>query len=81
MDENRQAQLRQLPGVDRVLEFGADEGHFDHIPKSVLIPAIRAAIDALRAQIMESDVPPDSSCFSRIALVAEVKSRPDKPWP
>lgn len=75
MDENRQAQLKQLPGVDRVLEFGADEGHFDHIPKSVLIPAIRAAIDALRAQIMESDVPLDSSCFSRIALVAEVKKQ------
>ncbi|MBR9985213.1 MAG: L-seryl-tRNA(Sec) selenium transferase [Desulfosarcina sp.] len=75
MDENRQARLKQLPGVDRILAFGADEGDFDHIPKSVLIPAIRAAIDALRTQIMESDLPPDGSCFSRIALVAEVKKR------
>ena len=75
MDENRQARLKQLPGVDRILELGADEGHFDHIPKSVLIPAIRAAIDALRVQIIESDAPPDSSCFSRNALVAEVKKQ------
>jgi L-seryl-tRNA(Ser) seleniumtransferase len=75
MDENRQARLKQLPGVDRILEFGAAEGHFDQIPKSVLIPAIRDAINALRAQILESDVPPDSGCFSRSTLVAEVKKQ------
>ena len=75
MDKNRQAQLKQLPGVDRILEFGAEDGHFDQIPKSVLIPAIRAAIDALRVQIIESDAPPDSSCFSPNALVAEVKKQ------
>ncbi len=78
MDKNRQAQLKQLPGVDRILEFGAEDGHFDQIPKSVLIPAIRAAIDALRAQILESDVPPDSNCFSHSALVAEVKNQAER---
>jgi len=75
MDDNKQAQLKQLPGVDRILEYGADGRHFNDIPKSVLIPAIRAAIDGLRAQILTSKVPPDSSCFSRNALVAEVKVR------
>jgi L-seryl-tRNA(Ser) seleniumtransferase len=49
--------------------------HFDHIPKSVLIPAIRAAIDALRTQIKKSEVSPENSSFSRIALVEEVKQR------
>ena len=75
MDDNKQAQLKQLPGVDRILEYGADGRHFNDIPKSVLIPAIRAAFDGLRAQILTSKVPPDSSCFSRNALVAEVKVR------
>lgn len=75
MDEHKQAQLKQLPGVDRILEYGADGGHFDDIPKSVLIPAIRAAIDGQRAQILASEVPPDSSCFSRKTLVAEVKAQ------
>ena len=78
MDKNRQAQLKQLPGVDRVLEFGSEDGQFDQIPKSVLIPAIRAAIDALRAQILESDVPSDSNGFSHSALVAEVKKQAER---
>ncbi|WP_319404772.1 L-seryl-tRNA(Sec) selenium transferase [uncultured Desulfosarcina sp.] len=75
MDETKQAQLKQLPGVDRILEYGAEGGHFDPIPKSVLIPAIRASIDALRTQILKSEIPPDSSCFSRSVLVREVKMR------
>jgi L-seryl-tRNA(Ser) seleniumtransferase len=75
MDENRQAHLKQLPGVDRILEYGAQGGHFAHVPKSVLIPAIRAAIEALRTQIIESEHPPDSSRFSLSALVAEVKTQ------
>jgi len=75
MDENKQAQLKQLPGVDRIIEYGADGEHFDHIPKSVLIPAIRATIDALRTQVLTSEVAPDSSSFSHIALVEEVKQR------
>ena len=80
MDENKQAQLKQLPGVDRILEYGTEGGHFDHIPKSVLIPAIRAAIDALRTQILKSEVSPESSSFSRIALVERVKQRCTPTW-
>ncbi len=75
MEEKKQAQLKQLPGVDRILEYGADRRHFDDIPKSVLIPAIRASIDALRSQILESDTPLDSSRFSHHTLAAEVKDR------
>lgn len=61
--------------MDRILEYGADGGHFDGIPKSILIPAIRAAIDSLRARIMESDIPLDSGRFSRKTLVAEAGDR------
>jgi L-seryl-tRNA(Ser) seleniumtransferase len=75
MDENKQAQLRRLPGVDRILEYGADGRYFDGIPKSVLIPAIRAAIDDLRAMVLSSERPLDSDRFSRESLVADVKKR------
>ena len=73
MDPDKQAQLKQLPGVDRILEYGASGGHFDAIPKSVLVPAIRSAIDAWRTRIMQSDTPPDSNAFSPAALVVEVR--------
>lgn len=75
MDENKQALLKQLPGVDRILEFAADGQQFDHIPKSVLIPAIRGAVDLLRGQILESKTPPDSRCLSLESLVAVVKEQ------
>ena len=75
MDENKQAQLKRLPGVDRILECGAEGGQFAGIPKSVLTPAIRTAIDTLRARILASEGPVDSSCFSDSALVADVEAQ------
>lgn len=75
MDENRQTQLKRLPGIDRILEFGAEGGHFEAIPKSVLIPAIRAVVDTLRTRIIESEIPLNDDSFARGALVAEVKAR------
>lgn len=73
MDENKQAQLKRLPGVDRILECGTEGGQFADIPKSVLIPAIRAVIEALRTSILESAAPVGDGCFSMATLVAEVK--------
>ncbi len=78
MDEHKQAMLKQLPGVDRILEYGADGHHFDDLPKSVLIPAIRAAIDALRTRILNAEVLPDRSCLSRNAVMTEVKARANR---
>jgi L-seryl-tRNA(Ser) seleniumtransferase len=75
MDEIQQTQLKRLPGVDRILAYGTEHGHFDKIAKSVLITAIRAAIDALRSRILASPVPLDDHCFSPDALVAEVMSQ------
>jgi len=75
MDEHKHAQLKRLPGVDRILEYAANGGQFDNIPKSVLIPAIRTAIDTLRTRILKSEVPLDGSRFSRQALVATVKQQ------
>ena len=74
METRKQTLLRQLPGVDRILAHGTDGRHFDGIPKSVLIPAIRAIIDDLRARIMASEAPLTPDCFSTDALVDQVKA-------
>jgi L-seryl-tRNA(Ser) seleniumtransferase len=75
MNEARQTQLKKLPGVDRVIEYGAKDGQFDDIPKSVLIPVIRSVIDALRSRILASADPLDEQLFSRRHLVSRVKKR------
>jgi L-seryl-tRNA(Ser) seleniumtransferase len=73
MDKDKQAQLKQLPGVDRILACGSDGQHFEDIPKSVLIPTIRATIDALRKEILESKTPLESGRFSPEELTEAVK--------
>ncbi|MGD9308844.1 MAG: L-seryl-tRNA(Sec) selenium transferase [Desulfosarcina sp.] len=75
MEQSKQQLLRQLPGVDRILEHGAGGKHFDDIPKSVLIPAIRATIDELRTDILASTDPVSSDRFSPDALIETVKQR------
>ncbi len=74
MDTGKQARLKQLPGVDRILAHGTDGRHFDGIPKSVLVPAIRTVIDDLRTRIMASDAPLPPEPFSADALVARAKA-------
>ena len=75
MDKTKQAQLKKLPGVDRIVEAGKKKGHFDGIPKSVLIPAIRTVVEDLRNQVLHSKEPVDDIFFSDTTLIAEVKNR------
>jgi L-seryl-tRNA(Ser) seleniumtransferase len=78
MEDQIKAQLKQLPGVDRVLEYGAEDGSLDGIPKSVLIPAIRTVIGALRTRVMASSAPVGSHSFSKKVIVDQVKKRAAK---
>jgi len=71
MDKTKQAQLKQIPGVDRILEYGNQGNQFEDFPKSVLLPAIRQAIDALRTAVLNSPAPLDGSHFSMENLLAE----------
>ena len=75
MDEYKQVQLRQLPGVDRILEYGTHHGQFENIPKSVLIPSIRRTIEHLRQVILTSDQALDEASFSLGALAIKVCDR------
>lgn len=69
MDKTKQAQLKQIPGVDRILEHGNQGNQFEALPKSVLLPAIRQAIDALRTAVLNSPTPLDADRFSMEELV------------
>ncbi len=75
MDERQASQLRQLPGVDRIIAHTASDKRFDDVPKSVLIPAIRAAVESLRARIVASADLLDEQSFSRQAIAADVLER------
>ena len=75
MDEHKQALLKQLPGVDRVLEYGTRAGRFEDIPKSVLIRSIRETIDALRKKILASDKAVDDEWFSTRTLAEDARAR------
>jgi L-seryl-tRNA(Ser) seleniumtransferase len=75
MDKSKQTQLKQLPGVDKIIEAGTQNGHFDTIPKSVLIPAIRSVIEDLRNQVLNAKSPIEDDCFSTKSLVGQVKKR------
>lgn len=75
MDEYKQVQLRQLPGVDRILEYGTNHGQFENIPKSVLIPSIRGTVEHLRQVILASEQALDEASFSLDALVIKVCDR------
>ncbi len=69
MDANKQSQLKQLPGVDRVLEWGTRGGQFDNIPKSVLVASIREAIETLRQRVLSTDQLLADECFAPQTVV------------
>lgn len=70
MDSQLKAQLKRLPGIDRIIERGLSGGQFTAIPRSVLTPAIRSTVDDLRHAILEAEVPLSEDRFSLDRLVA-----------
>ncbi|MDL2274736.1 L-seryl-tRNA(Sec) selenium transferase [Desulfosarcina sp. OttesenSCG-928-G10] len=78
MNETRHLYLKQLPGVDRILAHGTAGQLFDAIPKSVLVPAIRAEIESLRQRILTATAPLSADIFSPEVIAAAVKQRADE---
>jgi len=52
INTHQQNLLRQLPGVDRVLEAAAQDSDFNDRPKSVLVDSCREVIEGLRKVIL-----------------------------
>ncbi len=61
--KHQQALLRKLPGVDHVLTLIAEDDYFADIPQSVIVAAVRRAIDAMRRSILtgQAGLAPDAA--------------------
>ncbi len=53
--EKQQSLLRNLPGVDHIIEQINARGLFENTPRSVVIQSIRTVIDDLRRDILDND--------------------------
>ncbi len=73
VDPTTRSLLRQLPGVDRILEQARELPAFQGIPRSVLAAATRQAIDALRAAILDGGSAPEAAQLSAEAVMARVR--------
>ena len=54
ISKNQQEMLRNLPGVDHIIELCAARPFFKDIPKTVLVTAIRKVLETMRSRILES---------------------------
>lgn len=59
INENKQHLLRNLPGVDHILETVKKQPDYSNVPKRVLVSSIRRAIEDIRNEIIEAV--PDTS--------------------
>ncbi len=78
MNPRQQTLLRELPGVDLVLELWDKTEPAGKVPRSVLVRSIRSTIEQLRSRILEGDESVDESLFSHpelLRLVAEAANR------
>ena len=74
MNENQQRRLRQIPGVDTILESAHKDSFFQDIPKSVVLHSIRSVFDRLRKNILENKVGPTSEKIAVKDILDEVKT-------
>ncbi|MFO7964278.1 MAG: L-seryl-tRNA(Sec) selenium transferase [Desulfobacterales bacterium] len=73
VDERRRNQLRNIPGVDSVLQWAKADAFFDHVPKSVLTNAARAVTDMLRSSIQAKQNDVDPARFSQRVVLNRLK--------
>ncbi len=73
MNKTRQEQLKNIPGVDNILEWAKAEPFFENIPRTVLTSAARSVTDIIRKKIRSGDGPVDDSLLSRDAVLSRVK--------
>lgn len=75
---NKQDRLKNLPGVDHLLEHAKNDNRFQDIPRSVILDSIRKAVDTIRKNILadiEVDVNNETILMST-HLLAKERIRP-----
>ena len=70
---DQQALLRQLPGVDYLMELAAKEASFKSIPQTVVANSIRSVINAKRRTILNGDPAINESSLSDSRMIDALK--------
>ncbi len=70
---DQQKLLRQLPGVDSLLEIIVKEVFFKGIPQTVVVSSVRNVIDAKRQAILNNDPATDASGLQDSHMIDAVK--------
>ena len=78
LSELQKEYLRKLPGVDSIIEIAKADQFFDHIPRTVLIRAIRSVLDARRQAILQNTHENSEEYLSEQGIKASVKQFVEK---
>ena len=73
LNQQQKEALRNLPGVDHVLELSKSDPFFEEVPRSVLIRSIRSILDNRRRKIIEQDPARIDELLADAAIVTGVK--------
>ena len=73
INSDQQTLLRQLPGVDYLMELAKKESSFESIPQTVVDGSIRNIIDARRQAILDGDPSINKSSLSDDRMIDAVK--------
>ncbi|MDZ7579850.1 MAG: L-seryl-tRNA(Sec) selenium transferase [Deltaproteobacteria bacterium] len=74
LNQHQKQGLRNLPGVDRVLELAKSDPFFEGVPRSVLIRSIRSVLDDRRRQIIAQDPVRSNDILADTAVMTGVKA-------
>ncbi len=70
----QQQRLRQLPGVDQLLEWTREDGELSDVPRAVQVSAARETVDGLRRRILQNGNEVSSQSLEPAALRTRMKS-------
>ncbi len=76
--KEKHSQLKNLPGVDHILELAKKDNRFSDIPRSIILESIRIALDKIRKDILsgnESDIS-ESAILSGVNSLSEAQIQP-----
>jgi L-seryl-tRNA(Ser) seleniumtransferase len=70
----QQQYLRQLPGVDQLLEWTRDDLDLGDVPRTVQVDAARATVNALRQRILENEAGVPAEVLDKPSLCRRMKA-------
>ena len=74
MDQRQQSLLRDIPGVDTIMQQIGPESEFADVPRTVLVRSIRSVLQRIRKQIIQNGGQPGQYIPGQEAILAKIKS-------